>query len=1089
MCHALTQPDTNTIKQAEAALKPLLKNPEVIPLLFTILTNSTGQNFDVGTRQMASILIKKRVGGHYSKYPADAQSQLKAGLLNFIGVEPERLLRRSTVGIIGVIAGLDTTGDLPTGKCLWPEVFQFISNNLTTPNCALHLKEVAYLLLQEMTLTIGEHLPSLYAPLSQLYLGTLNDPDANPDAIKVKNAALTSLGQLMSYLSDDEGAEGQAPPIRHFVSLIPVVLQTADTCRARQDEDTLQVINDVIFDLVNSPLEEITQFIPHTIQFCMNVIADGNLDLTTRDGAALVITSVAESRPKLFGRKCGVENLVECFLHLIEVSEENAAGAFFESNPAWKEDAEDSDDDEDYDGPSQVGIAQGCLDTLALNLPQKYIFKCAMHKIVDRMKSPDPRKRKSGVASLGVIGEGCAEKLQEHLAEIMPLLLAAGRDQDMHVRECACFALSQFAEFCQPEVINYAEDILGVVFMLLDDQSVNVQTTSCYVLEMFCEHLQPSSITAILDSLVKKLVRMLEGATRKCVREMAIAAISAVAIAAEEKFVDYLEGVSTIMVNLMVSLVKEDQAMLKGRAMECMGHMAIAVGKDAFRPYFNATFTQCASVLTQSDTTLHEYAIAVFANLAKVMGKEFSPALPELVPHLCKVLSEEDNLSEEQARSQGLIEGGGPGGGGQLSALDDSDEEDGDGEHKQIYVRTGLLEVKKQAICALGEMANYCEGDFMPYLPQTMEMLQKNLEYFFPDIVEEAVNVLPSLVVCSVAANHGEGGVGFVNGVINPVSEMSAHSAEVCEAVMQELMKKLCYPEIEIVNAACRSIQAVLELCGPHAVAKHMNDLLQELHTLSCGKSECQQELGDDDEDEEDEDEEDHDSNYVPVMDLVGALARVFGGHFAQFLPQFLPPIVNFCKPSRPTNDRSMGMGAIAELAEGCGEGILPHYEQVFFPLIMQGLGDSEVSVQRNSAFACGHLCLALGDKAANQYPQFMQSLYPLFNIDVSGGDSSAACRDNAVGAIARMMTACPQNCPFGQILPIFFKCLPLINDQQENDAVYTCIVKLAKSGLGDLGGVFKEEVLRVVKAAMGLKEKDIDADLLTEVKGVFGVV
>ena len=54
-----------------------------------------------------------------------------------------------------------------------------------------------------------------------------------------------------------------------------------------------------------------------------------------------------------------------------------------------------------------------------------------MNKVVDRMKSPDPRRRKSGVASLGVIAEGCAEKLQEHLQEIMPLLLAAGSDADL----------------------------------------------------------------------------------------------------------------------------------------------------------------------------------------------------------------------------------------------------------------------------------------------------------------------------------------------------------------------------------------------------------------------------------------------------------------------------------------------------------------------------------------------------------------------------------------------------------------------------------------------------------------------------------
>ena len=156
-----------------------------------------------------------------------------------------------------MIASLDTTGDLNEGKCLWPEVFKFISDSLTTPSTPPHLAELSYLLLFEMTLIIGEHLPSLYAPLSSLYMTTLVSQDNRPEYLKVKNAALQSLGTLMSFLSDDEGdaSKNQLPPIHHFAQLVPVVLQTADACRMRQDEDTLQVINDVVFDLVNSPLE------------------------------------------------------------------------------------------------------------------------------------------------------------------------------------------------------------------------------------------------------------------------------------------------------------------------------------------------------------------------------------------------------------------------------------------------------------------------------------------------------------------------------------------------------------------------------------------------------------------------------------------------------------------------------------------------------------------------------------------------------------------------------------------------------------------------------------------------------------------
>ena len=79
-----------------------------------------------------------------------------------------------------------------------------------------------------------------------------------------------------------------------------------------------------------------------------------------------------------------------------------------------------------------------------------------------------------------------------------------------------------------------------------------------------------------------------------------------------------------------------------------MGHMAIAVGKDNFRPYFSQTMQCACEGLTFDSTELHEFAYAVFANLAKVMEAEFSPCLDELIPHLLAVLEQEDGCVEKQ---------------------------------------------------------------------------------------------------------------------------------------------------------------------------------------------------------------------------------------------------------------------------------------------------------------------------------------------------------------------------------------------------------------------------------------------------------
>ena len=159
----------------------------------------------------------------------------------------------------------------------------------------------------------------------------------------------------------------------------------------------------------------------------------------------------------------------------------------------------------------------------------------------------------------------------------------------------------------------------------LDDTTVAVQATSCYVLEMFCERLEPEAVRPLLDSLVKKLATMLEGSTKRSVQEMAVAALAATAVAAEEEFTPYVGGVAALMSKCM-ALEDETMFSLRGRALECMGHMAIAVGRETFRPYFQVTMECACNGLTRDSTDLHEFAYAVFANLSKVMKEEFAPA-------------------------------------------------------------------------------------------------------------------------------------------------------------------------------------------------------------------------------------------------------------------------------------------------------------------------------------------------------------------------------------------------------------------------------------------------------------------------------
>merc|ERR1712127_379771 len=103
--------------------------------------------------------------------------------------------------------------------------------------------------------------------------------------------------------------------------------------------------------------------------------------------------------------------------------------------------------------------------------------------------------------------------------------------------------------------------------------------------------------------------------------------------------------------------------------------------------------------------------------------------------------------------------------------------------------------------------------------------------------------------------------------------------------------------------------------------------------------------------------------------DLVGALGRILGAGFAQYLPQYLPAICRWGKPSKPAEDRAMTMGLLGELAQEIDASSLsPHIESVFYPAICAGLVDEDLNVQRNAAFLTGVTCEAHGDAMSSQY-------------------------------------------------------------------------------------------------------------------------
>jgi importin-4 len=548
------------------------------------------------------------------------------------------------------------------------------------------------------------------------------------------------------------------------------------------------------------------------------------------------------------------------------------------------------------------------------------------------------------------------------------------------------------------------------------------------------------------------LATMLENTTTKrSVQEMAVAALAATAVAAEEEFVPYVAGVAAFMVPRM-AIRTEALYALRGRALECMGHMAIAVGKEHFRPYFAITMQCAMEGLTLDSTELQEFAYAVFANLAKVMGEEFAPVLSDLVPFLIQVI-EQDEGQFERRTDDNKADG--------FTGLDDSDNDDDEDDEEGnlvLHVRTALLEVKKGAITALGEMAAHSGTAFCPYIESSMQVMQKAASNWHPLIKTEAADAMASFVVPSIAAYHN-GAIEWKKGDVTGTHHgppLSQHTATIAHAVLLEEIALMKDDESATVAKACEAAQSVIEICGPVVVMPVLNELLSATHELLIQVAPCQSndaQLYDTGHGEVDDD--DHDATTQAACDLVGALGRVLGSQgMGPYMPQFLPPIKDYAKSSRPTADRAMAIGCLGEIAQefddDLGVSILEqNWSTIFLPCIISTLPDRENDhVQRNAAFCAGVCAEALRDRISMQDCQtLLQHLGPLFTERKAPGtatESAMACVDNAAAAVARIIMSCPSTyVPLGQVLPVLLSALPLQTDMTENETVYNCLLKL----------------------------------------------
>ncbi|KAH8108280.1 ARM repeat-containing protein [Phellopilus nigrolimitatus] len=1021
----LLSTDTVALKAATAQLnKDYFKNPACIPALTQILASAPEEP----ARQLAAVELRKRVaqksGELWINVPQSGRDQIKQTLPKITLAEPSKLVRHSAARVIAAIASIE----MPLNQ--WPDLLPLINRCCTSQQVTERELGVFLLftVLEAIVEGFQEHIHALFALFEQL----LQDPQS----ADVRVTAVRALGVIAQYIGADE-----KPEVRAFQHLLPAMINVVQGCFDSGDETGIRQLFDVFETLLILEVPLLSKHIPQLVQFFLQCGANRAYDDEPRIMALNALSWTVKYKKS-------------------KVQASGLAPAILEGLMPITTEAEPEDADDDAPSRSALRI----IDTLSTALPPAQVFPALRQLIEQYMSQPDPNARRGALLALGVAVEGVSEYMGPHVeAAVWPVIDAGLADSDSGVRRAACTAVGCICEWLE-EAANARHAALVPALMQLVADPVT-QRTACTALDALLEVLG-ETIGIYLHLLMETLSGLLDTAPVK-VKAVVTGAIGSAAHASRAAFLPYFPSIMQRLSPFLQLGGEGEESELRGITMDAVGTFAEAVGAEAFRPYFPDMMAQAFAGAESENARLRECSFLFFGVMSRVFGEEFAPYLPKVVPALINSLGQdehgESDLSSLPEAAQLFSAGASAStpitveSGDQSGNVDIDDAESLDAE-KMLEVNSAIAVEKEIAADTLGTVFASTGRHFLPFVEQSALELVGLLAHYYEGIRKSATESLLEIVRTFYTLSEPQD---WQSGV---AVKVPLHQ-NVRDLINHALPPLLDMYETEddktVASALCVGLAETLNAVGPAFLETRMSsELLPRIQTdyvsfvglddvcniaiqILEQKALCQQDPDQDEDEEPLEDQAEYDSVLISSAgDLVAALANTLGADFVQAFQTFFPLISRFYKKGRSLSDRSSAIGTLAEIISGMKEAITPSTEPLL-SLFYQALSDEDAEVYSNAAFAVGLLVEHSAQDLSPQYQPLLTALHPHFSVPPNSIPAKYNARDNAAGAVARMIVRNAAAIPLADVLPLIIDALPLKNDYLENRPVFRALFLL----------------------------------------------
>lgn len=783
-------------------------------------------------------------------------------------------LRRKICEVVAEVARYLVDDD---GNNQWPDLLQFLFQCVNSQSVEL----------QESALRIFAAVPSVFGNQENQYLAMIKQmlhQSIQPGVIEdVRVQAVRAIGAFILAHEKDSSI------LKAFADMLPQIIEVIGASIKEEDDQTLLKL---LVELAENCPKFLRANLENVFEMCIKVFNDDDVEDSWRHLALEVMVSLAENAPAMVRNKAEkyVIVLIPMILQMMTDLEEDET---------WATDDDDGDDDTNDNNI----IAESALDRLACGLGGKSVLPHIISTLPAMLMHEDWKQRYAALMAVSAIGEGCHKQMEAMLDDVMRGVIGFLADPHPRVRYAACNAIGQMStDFAPIFEKKFHEQVIPGLLSLLDDvENPRVQAHAGAALVNFSEDCPKNILTKYLDNIMNKLGsllstkfnEMMNSTGTKGVLEQIVTTIASVADTCEKEFAVYYDSLMPCLKYIITNATTEELRMLRGKTIECVSLIGLAVGQEKFMADANAIMTLLLETQTVGDLPDDDpqtsYLISAWARMCKILGKQFEQYLPLVMGPVMRTAAMKP----------------------EVAFLDNDEVEDieGDvdwsfinlGEQQNFAIRTAGMEDKAAACDMLVCYARELKEGFADFAEEVVRLMVPMLKFYFHDGVRTAAaESLPYLLDCAKIK-----GPEYLEGMWQYICPdlLKAIDTEPEGDVLFELLHALA-KSIETLGPNCLSkenMDEVLRLIG-----KYMDDHFQKAEKRALARNE---EDYDDGVEEKLAEEDDNDTYQLnKIADVIHSLFVTGGVSFLQHFDKIIQHFIKLLDPSRPWADRQWGL-------------------------------------------------------------------------------------------------------------------------------------------------------------------------------------